>query len=200
MTPNRAVENDSPRASLARESHRRRQASRDMLWTLLRTKTIMPMPATKDLCLSTLVGRVAIAISIVLASVAKAEPPDQVGESLKRSQFCARAAKEFFEPQKADAIAESITYTSHFNKALNKCLVKIQRILLVKESSNVLEMNHIYDALEGKVLGGKILTKKMVKGEEPNVVGIMLLKDGKTIRDPDEAAAVVLWFDRLMDD
>ena len=40
----------------------------------------------------------------------------------------------------------------------------------------------------------------MVKGEEPNVVGIMLLKDGKTIRDPDEAAAVVLWFDRLMDD
>ena len=148
----------------------------------------------------TLVGRVAIAISIVLTSAAEAQPSDQVGESLRRSQFCARAAKEFFEPRKDDAIADSITYTSHFNKALGKCLVKIQRILLVKESSNVLEMNHIYDALEGKVLGGKILTKKMVKGEEPNVVGIMLLKDGKTIRDPDEAAAVVLWFDRLMDD
>ena len=61
-------------------------------------------------------------------------------------------------------------------------------------------MNHTYDALEGKVLGGKILTKKMVKGEEPKVVSIMLLKDGRTIRDPTEAAAVMLWFDRLMED
>ena len=148
----------------------------------------------------TLVRCVTIAISIVLASAAEAQPPDQVGESLKRSQFCARAAKEFFEPRKDDAIADSITYTSHFNKALGKCLVKIQRSVLVKELSNVLEMNHIYDALEGKVLGGKILTKKIVKGDEPKVVSIMLLKDGRTIRDPTEAAAVMLWFDRLMED
>ena len=147
-----------------------------------------------------LVGRVAIAMSIVLGSAAAAQPSDQVGESLRRSQFCARAAKEFFEPRKDDPIADSITYTSHFNKALGKCLVKIQRSSLVKESGNVLEMNHIYDALEGKVLGGKILTKKMVKGEEPKVVSIMLLKDGRTIRDLTEAAAVVLWFDRLMED
>ena len=160
----------------------------------------MPTPTTKDLYQSAFVGCVATGILVVLVSVAKAQPSDQVGESLKRSQFCTRSAKKFFEPQAADTTFDSITYTSHFNKALNKCLVKIQKIALVKESSNVLEMNHIYDALEGKVLGGKILTKKMTKDEKPKVVGITLLKDEKIVRDPTEAAVVMLWFDRLMDD
>jgi hypothetical protein len=138
----------------------------------------------------------------VLPELSPAQTPDPLNESLKRSQFCARAAKEFFErPEwKSAQPGHAQGYTSHFNKGLNKCLVNVRTMQIVAKSHEVLEMNHIYHALEGRVLGGKILTKKIVGGGEEKVVSITLVKDGKFIRDASEAATVLTWFDRLMED
>lgn len=60
-----------------------------------------------------------------------------------------------------------------------------------------METNHIYDALEGRVLGGEIRTKKIVEGNE-EVVGIAVLKNGEFIRDPSQAASVLIWLEGLM--
>ena len=130
-----------------------------------------------------------------------AQTPDQINESLKRSQFCSRAAMDFFaRPEwRSGSIADTQSYTSHFNKSLNKCLVNVRQISLIRKSNEILEMNHVYDALEGRALGGKILTKKRIDGEE-KVISIVLVKEGRFIREPSEAAAVIVWFDRLMED
>jgi len=77
--------------------------------------------------------------------------------------------------------------------------VNVRRIYLVKDKDEVFEMNHVYDAIEGRVIGGKHLTKKPI-GAEPKVVSIVLLKGERFIRDPAEAATVLLWFDSLMED
>src|SRR6266849_4950409 len=115
-----------------------------------------------------------LALSIGAQSV-RADTPDQINESLKRSQFCSRAAKEFFaRPEwKSGDIADSQSYTSHFNKSMNKCLVNVRRISFIQKSNEILEMNHVYDAREGRALGGKILTKKRIDSEE-KVISIVL--------------------------
>ncbi len=130
-----------------------------------------------------------------------AQTADQVTESLKRSQFCARAAKEFMErPEfKNDPLADSRDYTSHFNKSLGKCLVQVRSLQMVPKSTEFVEFNHVYDALEGRTLGGKILTKKREQAGE-TVLKILLVKDGRFIRDRSEAATALIWFDSLMND
>jgi hypothetical protein len=122
-------------------------------------------------------------------------------DSLMRSQVCARAAKEYMNrPEwKAPPLFDALSYTSHYNGKLNKCLVNVRRTQLVKDKDEVFEMNHVYDAIEGRVIGGKLLTKKPI-GAEPKVVGIVLLKGERFIRDPAEAATVLPWFDSLMED
>lgn len=122
-------------------------------------------------------------------------------DSLMRSQICARAAKEYMSrPEwKSPQLFDSLSYTSHYNSKLNKCLVHVRRTQLVKDKNEVFEMNHVYDAIEGRVIGGKLLTKKPI-GAEPKVVGILLLRGERFVRDPAEAAAVLPWFDSLMED
>lgn len=93
----------------------------------------------------------------------------------------------------------TLSYTSHYNNKLSKCFINVRRIQLIKDKNEIFEMNHIYDAFEGRIVGGKILTKKPI-GAAPKVIGMVLLKGDRFIRDPAESAAVLTWFDSLMED
>jgi hypothetical protein len=59
-----------------------------------------------------------------------------------------------------------------------------------------MESDHVYDALGDIVLGGRrILRKGRQDGEIESVV---LIKDGRAIRDEQERAAFIPWFQSLM--
>jgi hypothetical protein len=122
-------------------------------------------------------------------------------DSLVRSQICSRAAREYMKRPEWEApqLFDTQSYTSHYNNKLNKCLVSVRRSQLVKDKDEIFEMNHVYDAIEGRVVGGKLLTKRPI-GADPKVVRIVLLKGERFVRDPVEAATVLLWFDNLMED
>jgi hypothetical protein len=63
-----------------------------------------------------------------------------------------------------------------------------------------MEMQHVYDALEGAVLGGKIVTKDIPRNGEQKTLGILMVRDGKTLgrNNPDEAREAYQWFETLM--
>lgn len=125
-------------------------------------------------------------------------------EDLRRSQFCAKAAKEFrSQPEWKDQVDASRIFTSHFNKQMGKCLVKVTRTNVVPGKNEVLEMQHVYDALEGTVLGGKITTKDNPRSGDPKILSILMVRDGKLIGrndPPDEAREAYQWFETLMKD
>lgn len=142
-----------------------------------------------------------VALLLVYMESGFAQSSQPGADFLMRSQICARAAKEYMNrPEwKSPQPFYLLSYTSHYNSKLDKCLVHVRRTQLVKDKNEVFEMNHIYDAIEGRVIGGKILTKRPIGGE-PKVVGVLLLKGDRFVRDPAEAAAVLPWFDSLMKD
>ena len=132
-----------------------------------------------------------------LAQTKKAEKDD-----LEKSQFCTKAASEFRkqpEWREASKLHMSVSFTSHFNKTLNKCLVKVSSSDLIEKTSRVMETNHIYDALENTVLGGKILLK-VRDGNDYKVETITMVRDGKVLgkNNPDAASEAYQWFDTLM--
>lgn len=120
-------------------------------------------------------------------------------EELKYSQFCTQAAEKFWNRhdwKDRQDLREMVSYTSHYNKNLNKCLVDVHGVYLLE--GKVSESDHVYDALEDSVLGGRVLLRKGgIEGEVENVV---LVKDGRTIRDEQEMAAFIPWFQSLMAD
>ena len=67
------------------------------------------------------------------------------------------------------------------------------------EKNEIFEMNHVYDAIEGRVIGGKIVTKAPI-GPNPKIINTVLLRGDRFVRDPAEGAAALIWFDRLMED
>jgi hypothetical protein len=143
----------------------------------------------------------ALVLAALLAQGSFAQSSVSTGnEPLIRSQICARAAEDFMKrPQWETQLFDTQSYTSHYNNKLRKCLVNVQRIQLVTNKDEVFEMNHVYDAIEGRIVGGKLLTKKPI-GAEPKVVSTVLLKGERFIRDPAEVTAALLWFDNLMED
>ena len=121
-------------------------------------------------------------------------------EDLKYSQLCAKAAKEFrSQPEWANE-DEPRTFTSHFNKKMGKCLVKITSSSIASEGKAVLETQHVYDALEGTVLGGQILTKEIPHDGEQKTLNILMVRDGKLLgkNSVDEAREAYQWFGTLM--
>ena len=131
-----------------------------------------------------------------------AQTTDPALEALKRSQFCASAAKEFMsrpEWKAENQIADTTGYTSHYNNALKKCLVQVRANHLLSKEKKQMEMIHVYDALEGTNLGGKVVTKTLTTAE-PKTTHIVTIKDAKFVRDPTEAAVVLKWLERLMID
>jgi hypothetical protein len=122
-------------------------------------------------------------------------------EDLRHSQMCAKAAREFRnQPEWKNEAAGPFNFTSHFNKKLGKCLVKVTSSHVV--SGGILETQHVYDAFEGTVLGGQIEVKKLQQGQEPKVESIVMVRDGETLgKDKlEEAREAYAWFQTLMSD
>jgi hypothetical protein len=90
----------------------------------------------------------------------------------------------------------SFRYTSHYNKKLNKCFVDVHGLTLVSDEHKAMESDHIYDALEDTVLGGRVILRK--DGQDGQIESVVLIKDSHPIRDEQERAAFVPWFQSLM--
>jgi hypothetical protein len=125
-----------------------------------------------------------------------AQSSSALDEDLRHSGMCAKAAREFRNQPEWKNQDEPRTFTSHFNKKLGKCLVKVTSSNLV--SGVVLETQHVYDALEGTVLGGEILRKEIPHNGEQKVLTITMVRDGKLLKDKDEAREAYQWFETLM--
>jgi|ERR1017187_4213118 hypothetical protein len=120
-----------------------------------------------------------------------------IDDDLRHSEICARAANNF--RSQPEWKSEPADFTSHFNKKLGKCLVKVTTSHIV--SGNVLEMQHVYDAMEGTVLGGEIITKTIPRHDgEQKTLHIAMVRDGKTLgnKNADEAREAYQWFETLM--
>jgi hypothetical protein len=127
---------------------------------------------------------------------------NSLSEELRLSQLCSKAAKDFrSQPEWADN-QEPRTFTNHFNKKMGKCLVKVSSTNLVQQNKVVLETQHVYDALEGTVLGGKVMTKELPRGGEQKTLSVTMVRDGKILGKnfPDEAREASQWFETLMRD
>lgn len=120
-------------------------------------------------------------------------------DELKHSQFCTEAAGRFWSRHdwKDDRDLHQVTsYTSHYNKNLNRCLVDVHGVLQLESRGEVSESDHVYDALENSVLGGRVLLRK--GGIDGEIKAVVSIKDGRTIRDRQEAASFTPWFQSLM--
>jgi hypothetical protein len=119
---------------------------------------------------------------------------------LRYSQLCAKAARDFRSQPEWKSQDEPRTFTSHFSKKMGKCLVKVTSSTVVSGKNEVLETQHVYDALEGTVLGGKIVTKEIPRNGEQKTLGILMVRDGKMLgkNNPDEAREAYQWFEALM--
>lgn len=146
----------------------------------------------------------AIFASLLLGTVTLAlgQTSSTLDEDLRHSQFCAKAAAEFRKRPEWSKNDDPHTFTNHFNRTLNKCLVKVKSSNIVREQKSVLEAEHVYDALEGTVLGGRITTKELPHNGEQKTLGILMVRDGKTLGKANmaEAREAYAWFDTLMTD
>ncbi len=115
-------------------------------------------------------------------------------EDLKYSKFCSDAAATFWNrhggKDRRD-VRDIASYTSHYNRILNKCLVDVHTLSL--NGNQVIEGDHVYDALEGTVLAGRMFLK-----ENDQIKSTVLVKDGRAIQDPQEAASFIPWYESLM--
>ena len=127
------------------------------------------------------------------------QPVSNLDEDLRHSQLCAKATKEFRALPEWNKEDSQNTFTSHFNKKMGKCLVKVTNSNIVK--GELLEMQHVYDALEGNVVGGEILIKELaVHNGEQKIISISMVRDGKILgkKNRDEAIDAYRWFETLM--
>ena len=147
-------------------------------------------------------AKVALATVFAVFCQLAASQTSSVSEDLRISQMCAKAAKDFrSQPEWKDS-PQPYTFTNHFNKKLGKCLVKASSQSLVKENRRILETQHVYDAIEGTVLGGKIVVKELVTNGEPQVISIQMVRAGKILgkNEVEAAREAYEWFDTLMRD
>lgn len=144
-----------------------------------------------------------IPILIILALVSQqsmSQSNSGLDSDLRNSQLCAKATRDFRSQPEWKSQDEPRTFTSHFNKKMSKCLVKVTSSTVVSGKNEVLETQHVYDALEGAVLGGEIITKEISRNGEPRTLGILMVRDGKLLgkNNPDEAREAYQWFETLM--
>jgi len=120
-------------------------------------------------------------------------------EELKYSQFCTEAADKFWKRHDwagQQDLEHINSYTSHYNKKLNKCFIGVHGLTLVSGQHKVMESDHIYDALEDTVIGGRIILRK--DGQDGEIESVVLIKDSHPIRDQQERAGFLPWFQGLM--
>lgn len=124
---------------------------------------------------------------------------DAAEKELKDSKFCSDAAEKFWNRHdwKDNTDLRLITtYTSHYSKALNKCLVDVHGANTYIKGK-VMETDHIYDALENKVFAAQLLTKKGADADA-EVEKMLLIKDGRMVRSKEEVDSFIPWFKSLM--
>lgn len=144
----------------------------------------------------------AVVLAVLLAlsgQESMCQTTNSVDDDLRHSELCARAALNFrSQPEWKD---EPATFTSHFNKKLGKCLVKVVSSNIVARNE-ILETQHVYDAMEGTVLGGQLLNKELAHDGEEKILGITMVRVGKILgrKNPEEAAEAYEWFQTLMKD
>jgi hypothetical protein len=136
-----------------------------------------------------------VGIFALASQTALCQSGGNVDDDLRHSQICAKAASEFRKQPEWSNASEPQTFTSHFNKAQGICLVMVSSSSLV--SGGVLETHHVYNALEGTVLGGEIIVKDMLQNGEQKTRSIMMVRAGKTVKK-NEAAEAYHWFEGLM--
>ena len=129
----------------------------------------------------------------------KADEPDARFDDLKRSKFCADAAEAFWKrnnwKDEKDPLDQS-SYTSHYNKSMNECLVDVHGVNLEIEKGKIYESDGIFDALENKSIAGRWQVKKDANPDtEPE--RYMLIKGGHRVEKGD-AASFLPWFETLM--
>lgn len=143
------------------------------------------------------------ACAVLACASAFAQSSAALDQDLQHAQLCAKAAAEFRKrPEWVDPVTPT-TFTNHFNKALGKCLVKASSTIFTPGSKTVLEAEHVYDAFEGTVLGGRLTTKSLPSATgEQKIVGILMVRDGKELgkNDPAGAREAYAWFEPLMRD
>ena len=146
--------------------------------------------------------RIGVVSMVALALAASAASAQSLDDELRRSQMCAKAARDFRSQPEWKDDTELRTFTSHFNKKMGKCLVKVTSVNPVSGDAEILDLQHVYDALEGTVLGGKITTKRRSSKGELEITGILMIRDGKMLgkNNPDEAGDAYAWFETLMND
>jgi hypothetical protein len=133
------------------------------------------------------------------SSAAQKVALDSRMEELKYSKFCTEAADKFWKRHNwkdQHDLSQITSYTSHYSKKLNKCLVDVHGVLQITSEAKVSEADHIYDALEDTVLAGRVILRK--GGPEGEIQAMVLIKDGHDIRDEEKRAAFGPWFQSLM--
>lgn len=146
----------------------------------------------------------ALAIVSVACQVAEhhgaasaASTVDSRMDELKYSRFCTDAAERFWSRhdwKNQQDLHHVDSYTSHYNRNLNKCFVDVHGLVLLK--GELLESDHVFDALENTHLGGRDVLRK--GGLDGEVESVALIKDGRAIRERQERLSFVPWFQGLM--
>ena len=140
-----------------------------------------------------------IAIALLMAASGTAAAQSSVDAGLRHEAMCSKWAQAF--QRRPEWQGSNATFTSHFNKKLEKCLVEVTSSNVA--SGKIIEMHHVYDALENKNLGGEDILKELPsKYGQEKVISIMMVRDGKLLgkNDPQATRAAYLWFQTLMSD
>ena len=130
---------------------------------------------------------------------AKSNDANASFDDLTRSKFCADAAEAFWKRNRwkdeKDPLDQS-SYTSHYNKSMNKCLVNVNEFNLEIEKGKVYEQDSVFDALENKSVAARWQVKKNGDSDtEPE--RYILFKDGRRV-GTDDVPSFLPWFQSLM--
>ena len=136
---------------------------------------------------------------LIAATTSARAAQSSVDTDLRHEAMCSKWARTFQE--RPEWQGSNATFTSHFNKNLEKCLVEVTSSSIV--SGEVMESHHVYDALENKMIGGEIVMKKLPKKDgQEKVLSIVMVRNGKILGKKQLQAAreAYAWYQTLMSD
>ena len=140
-----------------------------------------------------------LGVMVVFGSEACGQSQNAIRGELELSRFCLKAMQDFKNtPDWKDSAKDSLSlsFSSHYNKKMGKCLVRVERMDSVP-SGGYLELVHVWDALENIVLGGMVTSRKKMGSAEG--ARVTMVRGGKFV-DRQEAAETYVWFNDLMTD
>ena len=141
-----------------------------------------------------------LGVMVAFSGAARAQSQSAIREDLELSRFCSKAMRDFKNAPEWKAAAKeslSLSFSSHYNKRMGKCLVEVKSVDIVS-SGGYLERDHVWDALENILLGGVTTFRKKMGSDEGAYV--VMSRAGKIISDKQQAAETYAWFNTLMMD